>query len=272
MPRVSVGDVEIHYCLDDFTEPWKESGVILMHHGYCRNSKFWNPWVPKLAGKCKVLRFDVRGCGESSIPPEGYSWSVEQLAKDALGLIDKLGIQKVHWVGEASGGIMGILFTASYPDRVSSLVICDTPLKFGSQQFSDYSMGQEDPGAALQKMGFKEWCAKTMGHRIDRSKADPKLVQWVESEMLKTPEHVAKSLIRIFARADVSPLLPKIKIPTLVLASSKRTSDWLSHLRVMKEHLPHAHFEVFDDVGPGLHLVIPDRCTSAVLKFLGKIG
>jgi pimeloyl-ACP methyl ester carboxylesterase len=204
--------------------------------------------------------------------PEAYSWSVEQLAKDTLGLMDKLGIQKVHWIGEASGGIMGILFAASYPDRVSSLILCDTPLKFGDKQFSDLSLGQEDPGAAVEKLGFKEWCVQTIGQRIDKSKADPKLVQWVASEMIKTPEHVAKALIRIFAKVDVSPLLSKIKVPILVLASSKRSSDWLNHLRVMKEHWPRAHFEVFDDVGPGLHLLIPDRCTNAVLKFLEKIA
>jgi len=51
-----------------------------------------------------VLWFDARGCGETTKPPPGSRMSFSQLAGDAVGLMDKLGIERVHWVGESSGG------------------------------------------------------------------------------------------------------------------------------------------------------------------------
>jgi 3-oxoadipate enol-lactonase len=271
VPKLAVDDIEISYHLDDFTDPWTENDVVLMHHGYCRNSRFWNAWVPALARSYKTLRFDVRGCGESSVPPEGCVWSAQQLARDALGVIDGLGIQRVTWIGESSGGIIGIVFAASYPDRVNSLVLCDTPFKLGGSKLaSDYSMGQEDTPAAIEKLGFKEWCTRTMGHRIDKTKAPPELEQWYLSEMAKTPQHVAKALIRVFDEADISPLLAKIEAPTLVLSGARSPIAGPDQQRLMKEHLPSAHFQIFEDIGHGSFLLVPDRCTAAVLEFLGQ--
>jgi len=62
------------------------------------------PWVPLLAADYRVLWFDARGCGETTKPPPGSRMSFSQLAGDAVGLMDKLGIERVHWVGESSGG------------------------------------------------------------------------------------------------------------------------------------------------------------------------
>lgn len=272
MPKIKTGDIEIHYCLDDFTDPWLPSEVILLHHGYCRNIRFWNSWVPSLARRYRVLRFDVRGCGQTSIPPEGYAWSAEQLARDALGLLDALKIQKVHWVGESSGGVVGILFASSYPDRVRSLVVCDTPTRFGDRLLSNYAGDREDPAAGIEKLGFKKWCLQTMGLRIDKSKADPRLVDWYASEMAKTPAHVAKGLFPIFAQGDVSPLLRKIKAPTLVLAGAQSPIAGPDQRQLIKENLPSAQFEIFEGIGHGVHLIIPDRCTAAVLKFWQTLG
>lgn len=272
MPKMKIRDGELNYFLDDFTDPWLQSDVILMHHGYCRNSQFWNPWIPSLARGYKILRFDVRGCGESSIPPEGFAWSAEQLAQDALGLLDGLKIHRVHWVGESSGGVVGVVFAASYPDRVKSLVVCDSPAKFGDRLLSDYAGDREDPAAGIEKLGFREWCIQTMGLRIDKSKADPRLLDWYASEMAKTPEHVAKALFRVFGKGDISPLLRKIKAPVLALAGGRSPIATPEQQQIFRSNLSNVQFEILDGFGHGVHLLIPDRCTAAVLKFLQKVG
>ena len=53
MPKIKLEDVEINYYLDDFRDPWSEKKppVVLMHHGFARNAKFWTSWVPTLARK-----------------------------------------------------------------------------------------------------------------------------------------------------------------------------------------------------------------------------
>ena len=93
-----VGDLEIHYDLADYTVPWRETPAetFLLYHGYARNMLFWTPWVAPLASDYRVLWFDARGCGETTKPPPGSRMSFSQLAGDAIGLMDKLGIDKVH--------------------------------------------------------------------------------------------------------------------------------------------------------------------------------
>jgi 3-oxoadipate enol-lactonase len=95
-----VGDIDIRYELVDYTLPWRKDppDTVLLHHGYARNMLFWQPLVPLLAGHHRVLRFDARGCGDTTrSPPEGAAYSFEQFVTDAIGLMDLLGIERVHW-------------------------------------------------------------------------------------------------------------------------------------------------------------------------------
>ena len=66
-----IGDIDVRYELTDYTAPWKSgpADTVLLHHGYARNLLFWQPLVPVLAGRYRVLRFDARGCGETTRPP-----------------------------------------------------------------------------------------------------------------------------------------------------------------------------------------------------------
>ena len=83
MPRARIDDtLEMHYELDDYTDPWTTPETILLVHGVADTSKAWFAWVPLLARRFRVLRPDLRGFGQSSLPPPGYPWSVAGLAED----------------------------------------------------------------------------------------------------------------------------------------------------------------------------------------------
>jgi 3-oxoadipate enol-lactonase len=60
--------------------------------------------VPLLGRDYRVLRMDPRGYGASGKPASGYRFEIDQLARDAFGLMDHLGIERVHWVGDSTGG------------------------------------------------------------------------------------------------------------------------------------------------------------------------
>ncbi len=279
MPRAKMDDgVEINYRLDDFMDPWieeKDKGTILMHHGFARSMKWWIQWVPALSRKYKVLRYDCRGCGESSIPAEGAEWSGARLIKDALLLIDQLGIKKIHWVGFESGGILGILFAVTYPDRIKSLTLPNTPVSLpkddNPKAKQTYAQDHSDPAAAIEKLGFREWLKRSFSNRMDLSKADPKMLEWHINEHSKTPKHVAVSLMRVFQVVDVSERLSEIKVPTLLLAGDKSHICPLDQQRFMKKKIPNAKLVVFKGIGQGIPLLMPDRCTKEMLKFLQSI-
>ena len=70
--KVRLGDgAELFYTVDDFTDPWTQPETVVLHHGMAKNHKLWYAWVPILAQHYRVVRFDMRGMGQSSVPAPG---------------------------------------------------------------------------------------------------------------------------------------------------------------------------------------------------------
>ena len=270
---IRVGDLDINYEIADYTAPWRTSPpeTFLLYHGYCRNMMFWQQWVPLLATDYRVIRFDARGCGETSKPPAGSSMSFTQLAGDAIGLMDKLGIERVHFVGESSGGIVGMTVALTHPDRLSTLTLCDTPFKRSAKISSTYVLGEADRAAAFDKYGVGGWCRRTLSYRIDTSKASPELCEWYIAEMDKTPKHIANAMDRAVAEGDLWPRLPEIKTPTLILAGAKSELVKAEEAQAMQQRMPRAKRVPFEGFGHGVNLLAPERCVSEVRQFLSEL-
>jgi len=82
MPKITANNYEMHYEVDDFTDPWKSAETIWIQHGFGRSSRFWYHWVPPLARDYRVVRRDMRGHGQSADPGPSYAWSVDDLLSD----------------------------------------------------------------------------------------------------------------------------------------------------------------------------------------------
>jgi len=200
-PSVRVGDLDIQYELADYTSPCSETPpeTFLLYHGYARNMEFWRTWVPLLAGDYRVLRMDARGCGGTTQPEDESTYSFGQLARDAIGLMDALGIDRVHWVGESSGGIVGLTAALNHPDRLKTLTLCDTPFKRSQNIQSTYTLGEGTRAAAFEKFGVGGWCRQTLSYRLDTRRASKALGEWYIREMDKTPVSVANAHPQLIA-------------------------------------------------------------------------
>ena len=198
---VQVGDISIHYDLSDFRDPWRSDPpqTLLMYPGYCRNVEFWRAWVPLLGRDYRILRMDPRGYGHTTKPPEGSKFSVEQLAGDALGLMDSLGIERVHWVGESTGGAVGLQAALIHPERIASITLCNTTARMRKETTGKYAVGESDQESALKKYGVAEWCKLTLAGRMDLSSAPAGLGDWVAAEMARTPTHIAIAAFKLFS-------------------------------------------------------------------------
>lgn len=261
MPKMRTDDgVEIHYHVEDYRDPWADQpgDTIMLTHGFARSMVWWTQWVPGLSRKYRVVRYDIRGCGKSSEPPEGAEWSEGRLAKDALNLIDHLGIQKIHWVGFESGGLWGITFASTYPERVKSLTVISTPLHKGG------AVGNR--ATVIREGGLRQWLSDTVSTRLDLSLADPKLVRWHLDEHSKTPSNVAASITEVVQTIDISQMIPQIEVPTLIMVGGNSPDRPLDMMRSMESMFPNAKLKVFPGITNGLHLLIPDQCIEEVLK------
>jgi pimeloyl-ACP methyl ester carboxylesterase len=122
MPTVDANGCKMYYEVDDFTDPWTSAKeTVWLQHGVGRSTKFWYHWVPALAREYRVVRRDMRGHGQSSAPPPDHKWSLDELAEDMLAFMDAVGLERVHYLGESIGGIIGILFATRWPERLKSL-------------------------------------------------------------------------------------------------------------------------------------------------------
>jgi len=139
--------------------------------GLPRNAVFWNRWVPAIAETHRVYRPDLLGCGLSDQPPDGYRYTPETIGAQILAVLDALSLPRVHWVGDSSGGIFGLLLAAAHPDRIASLVLCKHT-DANSRSYQAYlRAGSRHASDAMRAFGVGEWCRQTLGYRLDTERA-----------------------------------------------------------------------------------------------------
>ena len=269
-----VGDIDIHYDLADYTDPWRsgEPETLLLYSGYCRNMEFWRAWVPLLGRGYRVLRLDPRGYGATSKPAPGAALTTDMLVGDALGLMDALGIERVHWVGESTGGTLGIMAALNHPQRIASITLCNAFAKMSGETPTNYALGEASQAAAIEKYGVAEWCRRTLHYRMDVKRAPPGIGEWMAREMARTPVHVATAAFRLFSGVDLTPRLPEIAAPVLLVMGSNCSERLRRHLAEMRERLPRASLVELEGYDYGIHFLAPETVTDEVRRFLRSLG
>jgi 3-oxoadipate enol-lactonase len=267
MPTISHDEgLSLHCVVDDYLWPWELSTPVLMMHGFARNATFWNRWVPAIAESRRIYRPDLLGCGASDVPLPGYRYTQEKIEAQILAVFETMSLSRVHWVGESSGGIIGLLLAAAHPERIASLVLCNTPTRISDEIRGIYSLGEESTAAAIRAHGTGEWCRQTLGYRLDVEHAIEPLREWCIAEMDKTRPDIAAALHECFEGIDVKPLLPGIGIPVLLLSGDKsRIAS--EQQKILAATLPHGRLELFAGYGHGVNLLQPERCARAALDF-----
>jgi pimeloyl-ACP methyl ester carboxylesterase len=106
---------------------WQEAGSgapLLLIQGLGYGAWGWDPVVPGLAERFRVLSFDNRGSGGSEMPPGPYTAAA--MAEDALQVLDEAGVERAHVVGASLGGMIAQELAVAHPERVDRLVLCCT--------------------------------------------------------------------------------------------------------------------------------------------------
>ena len=98
--------------------------VVALSHSLGLDHTMWDPQMAALTARFRVLRYDLRGHGGSDATPGDYT--VERLGRDALALLDRLGLDRVAWCGVSLGGMVGQWLAAHAGDRLSCLVLANT--------------------------------------------------------------------------------------------------------------------------------------------------
>jgi len=131
--------------------------ALLLLHSLGTTMEIWAPQVPALARQYRVIRMDLRGHGLSGATPGDYSMAM--LAADAVAVLDALGVAKAHVAGVSIGGRLSLELAASYPERVLSIIPCDTSFISGPpERWITRMEGVKSGGmAAVQDAVMANW-------------------------------------------------------------------------------------------------------------------
>ena len=97
-------NLDMHYEVDDYTDPWRTPATVLMLHGNAESGAAWYGWVPHLAPWYRVVRPDMRGFGASTPMPRDFPWTLDLIIDDFCRLMDTLGVERFHLIGAKIGG------------------------------------------------------------------------------------------------------------------------------------------------------------------------
>src|SRR5215470_17878325 len=111
MPFVDLSRVRLHYA---FTGPAAAPALILSH-SLGSTFSMWDAQAPAFERQFRLLRYDMRGHGQSSTPPPPYA--VPDLARDVLALAESLNITRFHFCGLSIGGMTGMSLALQAPER-----------------------------------------------------------------------------------------------------------------------------------------------------------
>jgi len=125
MPMLAVGNEEFHYRLDG---PAK-APVLMLSNSLGTDLTMWDAQVAEWSRTFRVLRYDSRGHGRSAAPDRPYS--IAELGRDALAIMEGLGIDKAHWCGLSKGGMVGQWLLTHARERIGKAVLANTASRMG---------------------------------------------------------------------------------------------------------------------------------------------
>ena len=191
-------DTQLHYLVDDFTDPWRESETILLLHGNAESGAAWYGWVPALARRFRVVRPDVRGFGASTPMPRDFPWTLDIVIDDFVQLMDSLGIERFHLVGAKIGGTIARAFAARRGERVITLTLVGTPppMRQGAAERAP-ELAEE-----FERHGVEHWARRTMAGRLG-STFPAEGVEWWIKFMGRTAVSTQIGFMKTIACADI---------------------------------------------------------------------
>jgi 3-oxoadipate enol-lactonase len=208
MPFIESDRARIHYRLDG-----SQSGpIIVLSNSLGTNLCMWDGQVPALAARFRVLRYDTRGHGQSSVTPGPYS--IMQLGRDVVHLLDELEIECAHFCGLSMGGMTGMWLGVYAASRIERLVLCNTAAKIGTAEIWNARIEAVRQGgmAAIVDSVIQRWFTPGFIARA------PETIKRTRQMILGTPPEGYMANCGAIRDMDQRETISHISAPTLVIA------------------------------------------------------
>jgi pimeloyl-ACP methyl ester carboxylesterase len=246
--------------------------LVLIHAGVA-DRRMWDDQFAAFAARCRTVRYDLRGFGESTLPPEPFAQH-----EDLLALLNVLGIAKAHLVGLSLGGKTALDAALADPERVAGLILvgaspsgapASEEVKAGWRAVEE-RMEAGDVAGAIE-LELRMW--------VDGPGRAPGAVDPAVRDRVRVMEELA------FARAMSEPepeerkldppatdRLAEVRAPSLIVVGDEDYPEMLEHARRMAAEIPGARLEIVPGVAHMVNMEAPEAFNRLVLDFFDGPG
>jgi len=214
MPVIDAGGCPIHVEV----EGPERAPVLMLSNSLGTNLHMWDDQAPTWAKAFRLVRYDRRGHGKSGVPKGAYT--MEQLGRDAVAVMDALGLAKVNWCGLSMGGMVGQWLGANAAGRINRLILSNTHSFYPDKAMWDdrIRMAQEKGVPGMVDATMERWFTKEFRERA------PERIAVMREMFLKTQLEGFIGCCEAVRNMDMRDTHARITAPTLVIVGTKDPS------------------------------------------------
>ena len=241
--------------------------LVVFLHGIGGNRSNWWRQLGSFARRYCAVAWDARGYGGSDDPPEGQL-KFQDFADDLRALLDHLGAGRAHLVGLSMGGMIIQDFYDRYPERVATLVLAGTSSGFGELTAEERHDFLERRLAPLNAGLTPADIAPKVVEVLAGSGADRKVRQELVESLSALRAVPYMAALRAIVTTDFRPVLPRIRVPTLVIVGSADRVLPEERSRALAGAIAGARLCVLPGIGHLSNIEAPAAFDAEVLEFL----
>ena len=254
------GDVVLHY---------REDGVpggapVIFSNSLGTDLHLWDRVLPLLPAGLRIIRYDMRGHGASSVPPAPYAMA--DLVGDAEALIDHLGLRAAIFVGLSIGGMIGQGLAARRPDLLRGLVLSNTAAKIGTPEMWQARIAALRAGgiAALADAVLERWFSRDY-------RASGQAAPW-RGMLLRQPEEGYAGCCAAIAGGDLHESTCGLRLPVLGIAGAEDGATPPDLVRETVALVPGARYHLIPGAGHLPCVEKPQVFANELTGFLRETG
>ena len=242
---------------------------VLMIQGLGADKHGWDMQRIPLALQYRVIAFDNRGAGRSDKPFGHYS--LEQMAADAIAVLDQVGVEKAHIVGASMGGAITQIIGLKYPERVMSLTLACTACRnhpWRRELLHGWATHATEKGMGAMTREAARW---VIGPRSFRRLLPA--FGWLGPLAMGRTSHAFVSQVNAILDIDdsISDQLIDVKAPTLVLVGNQDILTPRGDSEEIADLMPNAELVVISGAAHGFMVEHATTFNRVLMEFLGRV-
>ncbi len=253
---VRAGDLNVNLRVDG---PAGATPLILLH-SLGTDLNVWEPQALALSTAFRVIRPDMRGHGLTGITPGPYT--IEGLARDVLAVMDAMGVHRAHVGGLSIGGMIAQAVASLAPERVLSLVLCDTAMAIPP------ATSWTERAAIVRAQGTEVLADAVMARWVTPGFQSAPAALGLRAALLRTAPEGYAGAAEAIAAADLTANTARLRLPTLVLVADGDVATPLASAEAMRDAIPGATLTLIEAAAHLPTVEKPDAVTAAMRGFL----